>query len=50
MGPYVVPKEFLPDCANLQVTTRVNDEVVQDSNTAYLNSYRIIFGKPTSAP
>jgi len=36
MGPYVVPKEFLPNHANLQVTTRVNGEVVQDSNTTYL--------------
>ena len=36
MGPYVVPKEFLPNYANLQVTTRVNGEVMQDSNTAYL--------------
>ena len=36
MGPYLVPKEFLPNYADLQVTTRVNGEVVQDSNTAYL--------------
>lgn len=36
MGPYVVPKEFLPNYAELQVTTRVNGEVMQDSNTAYL--------------
>lgn len=36
MGPYIVPKEFLPNYANLRVTTRVNGKVMQDSNTSYL--------------
>ncbi len=36
MGPYVVPKEFLPNYANLRVTTRVNGKLMQDSNTSYL--------------
>lgn len=36
MGPYIVPKEFLPNYANLQITTRVNGEVMQDSNTSYM--------------
>jgi len=36
MGPYVVPKEFLPNYGNLSVTTKVNGEIMQDSNTSYL--------------
>jgi len=36
MGPYIVPKEFLPNHADLRVTTRVNGEIMQDSNTSYL--------------
>ena len=36
MGPYVVPKEFLPNYGELRVTTRVNGEVMQDSDTSYL--------------
>lgn len=35
MGPYVVPKEFLPNYQRLRITTRVNDRVVQDSDTSY---------------
>jgi 2,4-diketo-3-deoxy-L-fuconate hydrolase len=35
MGPYVVPKEFLPNFQQLKITTRVNDRVVQDSDTSY---------------
>jgi 2-keto-4-pentenoate hydratase/2-oxohepta-3-ene-1,7-dioic acid hydratase in catechol pathway len=36
MGPYVVPKEFLPNYRQLRVTTRVNGEIMQDSDTSYL--------------
>lgn len=36
MGPYVVPKEFLPNYGNVRVTTRVNGEIMQDSDTSYL--------------
>jgi len=36
MGPYIVPKEFLPNHRKLRVTTRVNGEVMQDSDTSYL--------------
>jgi 2-keto-4-pentenoate hydratase/2-oxohepta-3-ene-1,7-dioic acid hydratase in catechol pathway len=36
MGPYLVPKEFLPNYDRLQLTTRVNGEVMQDSDTSYL--------------
>lgn len=32
-GPYIVPKEFLPNHANLRLTTRVNGVVKQDGNT-----------------
>jgi len=36
MGPYIVPLEFMPNYANITVTTRVNGEVMQDSDTSYL--------------
>jgi 2-keto-4-pentenoate hydratase/2-oxohepta-3-ene-1,7-dioic acid hydratase in catechol pathway len=36
MGPYIVPKEFLPNYDHLRITTRVNGEVMQDSNTSFL--------------
>ncbi len=36
MGPYIVPKEFLPNHRQLRVTTRVNGEIMQDSDTSYL--------------
>jgi 2-keto-4-pentenoate hydratase/2-oxohepta-3-ene-1,7-dioic acid hydratase in catechol pathway len=36
MGPYIVPKEFLPNYGHVRVTTRVNGEVMQDSDTSYL--------------
>jgi 2-keto-4-pentenoate hydratase/2-oxohepta-3-ene-1,7-dioic acid hydratase in catechol pathway len=36
MGPYIVPKEFLPNYRNLRITTKVNGEIMQDSNTSYL--------------
>jgi 2-keto-4-pentenoate hydratase/2-oxohepta-3-ene-1,7-dioic acid hydratase in catechol pathway len=36
MGPYLVPKEFLPNYGRLRLITRVNGEVMQDSDTSYL--------------
>ena len=35
-GPFIVPKEFIPDHANLRLTTRVNGELMQDQTTADL--------------
>ncbi len=35
-GPYIVPKEFLPDFDKLRLVTRVNGEVMQDQTTADL--------------
>jgi 2-keto-4-pentenoate hydratase/2-oxohepta-3-ene-1,7-dioic acid hydratase in catechol pathway len=32
-GPYIVPKEFLPNHANLRMVTKVNDVVKQDGNS-----------------
>ena len=36
MGPFIVPKEFLPNYKNLKISTRINGRVVQDSNTSYM--------------
>jgi 2-keto-4-pentenoate hydratase/2-oxohepta-3-ene-1,7-dioic acid hydratase in catechol pathway len=36
MGPFIVPKEFVPNYGNLRITTKVNGEIMQDSNTSYL--------------
>jgi len=36
MGPYIVPIEFLPNYDSVRVTTRVNGEIMQDSDTSYL--------------
>ena len=36
MGPYIVPKEFLPNYGKLRLTTRVNGQVMQESDTSYL--------------
>ena len=36
MGPYIVPIEFLPNYDHIRVTTRVNGEIMQDSDTSYL--------------
>ena len=35
-GPVIVPKEFLPNAANLRIATRVNGEVMQDARTNQL--------------
>ena len=40
-GPYLVTRDEVPDPGNLRITTRVNDEIMQDSNTNQL-----IFGIP----
>ena len=36
MGPWIVPKEFLPNHADLRIVTRVNGEIMQDSRTSYM--------------
>ena len=36
MGPYIVPLEFLPNYGSTRVVTRVNGEIMQDSDTSYL--------------
>jgi len=33
-GPYVVPAEFVPDPMDLQITLRLNGDVMQDESTA----------------
>ncbi len=33
LGPYLVPRAFVPDCRNLRLTLKVNGEVRQDGNT-----------------
>jgi len=33
-GPVIVPKEFLPNAANLHITTKVNGETLQDARTS----------------
>lgn len=33
MGPYFVPRAFVPDCMNLRLTLKVNGETKQDGNT-----------------
>lgn len=35
-GPFIVPKEFLPNFNNLHVTTRVNNVIKQDARTSDL--------------
>lgn len=34
MGPFIVPKEFLPDAAALHLVTRINGVVKQDAHTS----------------
>jgi len=36
LGPYIVPKEFIPDPQNLRVTFSLNGEVMQDSTTSLM--------------
>jgi len=33
LGPFLVPRQFVPDCRNLRLTLRVNGEIRQDGNT-----------------
>jgi 2-keto-4-pentenoate hydratase/2-oxohepta-3-ene-1,7-dioic acid hydratase in catechol pathway len=33
LGPYLVPRQFVPDCRNLRLTLKVNGETRQDGNT-----------------
>ena len=33
LGPYLVPRQFVPDCRNLRLTLKVNGEMRQDGNT-----------------
>jgi 2-keto-4-pentenoate hydratase/2-oxohepta-3-ene-1,7-dioic acid hydratase in catechol pathway len=35
-GPFIVPKEFLPNHANLRIVTKVNGVMKQDGNTHHL--------------
>lgn len=44
LGPYVVPKANVQDPCNLNIKMRVNDEVLQDSNTSQLifNPWQLI--------
>ena len=35
-GPVIVPKEFLPNAANLRITTTLNGVTVQDARTSQL--------------
>jgi 2-keto-4-pentenoate hydratase/2-oxohepta-3-ene-1,7-dioic acid hydratase in catechol pathway len=36
MGPFIVPKEFVPDPQNLQVKFTLNGQVMQDANTSLM--------------
>jgi 2-keto-4-pentenoate hydratase/2-oxohepta-3-ene-1,7-dioic acid hydratase in catechol pathway len=33
LGPYLVPRQFVPNCRNLRLTLKVNGETRQDGNT-----------------
>jgi 2-keto-4-pentenoate hydratase/2-oxohepta-3-ene-1,7-dioic acid hydratase in catechol pathway len=33
LGPFFVPRQFVPDCRNLRLTLKVNGEIRQDGNT-----------------
>ena len=33
LGPYLVPRQFVPDCRDLRLTLKVNGETRQDGNT-----------------
>jgi 2-keto-4-pentenoate hydratase/2-oxohepta-3-ene-1,7-dioic acid hydratase in catechol pathway len=34
LGPFLVPRQFVPDCRNLRLTLKVNGEIRQDGNTS----------------
>jgi 2,4-diketo-3-deoxy-L-fuconate hydrolase len=44
LGPYIVPKEFVKDPMNIRHVFRLNDEVMQDSNTSRMshNIYELL--------
>lgn len=44
LGPFIVPKEFVPDPHNLKQTLTLSGQVMQDSSTSYLthNTYEMI--------
>lgn len=33
LGPFLVPRAFVPDCRNLRLTCKINGETLQDGNT-----------------
>jgi 2-keto-4-pentenoate hydratase/2-oxohepta-3-ene-1,7-dioic acid hydratase in catechol pathway len=33
LGPFLVPRMFVPDCRNLRLTCKINGETLQDGNT-----------------
>ncbi|MGQ0734753.1 MAG: fumarylacetoacetate hydrolase family protein [Acidobacteriota bacterium] len=37
LGPFIVPKEFMPDPMNTRHTFTLNDQVMQDSNTSRMS-------------
>jgi 2-keto-4-pentenoate hydratase/2-oxohepta-3-ene-1,7-dioic acid hydratase in catechol pathway len=36
MGPFITPKEFIPDARNMRVRFTLNGQLMQDSNTSYM--------------
>ena len=44
MGPFIVPKEFVPDPQKLAVTFTLNGQVMQDANTVADDSRRVRTG------
>jgi 2-keto-4-pentenoate hydratase/2-oxohepta-3-ene-1,7-dioic acid hydratase in catechol pathway len=36
LGPFITPKEFIPDARNMRVRFTLNGQVMQDSNTSYM--------------
>jgi 2-keto-4-pentenoate hydratase/2-oxohepta-3-ene-1,7-dioic acid hydratase in catechol pathway len=44
LGPFIVPKEFVKDPANIKHTFTLNDQVMQDSNTSRMshNIYELL--------
>ena len=55
LGPYLVTPDDLPNPNNLRITTRVNDEILQDSNTSDMifdvpSLIEFLSGETTLAP
>ena len=36
LGPFITPKEFIPDVKNMRVRFTLNGQLMQDSNTSYM--------------